>query len=356
MIEVYCRSDLIKSNRPDIHSQSKLVKEFEYQSKQKEENFHNKLLRFHSIGDFSKRNSTYTVSGVALSLSARKLAKCHRKYSCPEEVKSKEVIGKVESNFFEKEKFLKVRIQDEVTKAQLKIVKFFRSIKERKKKQNETLVSFILAERKRSATLIQKTFRMFRVRNDMKDILAARDYILFYKYENQLCKIIQLKIHTKKSTETLDFKFSKTLDIYFIVLSGVRLIKKMFKVNFIIDGKVILDARYPVHCDRDLFYNIIKSNCLIKFMRSNRPVVHKSWERVFEIKSNENDTKSTSDLSASEQPDIDKFMKKILNWSSTVSFKNNCNEDFNLKPILKRARTGAVKRVTFADKDYMYHY
>jgi hypothetical protein len=352
MIEIYQRMSIGTTNQLNSCYAYRRINKIELLEKLRSEEFIYKKLKFHSISNLCNLNPQEKTRSnmVSLSLSERSKMKKFRKYSCQDEL-NKEPKGLNIDNQVDRKKYLVDKIIQERLEARNRLVKFFRSFRERESLKQSRVISYILTQRQNSAEVIQKSFRMFLVRREIKQILYVKqnDYILFYRQEDKITgKKIQLKINKKYET-ILDFKYSRALDTYYLILKDLRVLKKRFKVNFIVDGKVIIDPRYKVDCEDDKFYNIIESYMLVKGKRVPRKVVHKAWEKVFEI--NGDSARSISDASVSEQPDIDRVLKKILH--NTTSFKKTPRE---VKPVLRKVRSGIRKNVTFSDRDIIFQY
>jgi hypothetical protein len=344
MIEVYQRMSLLTIT--DFHSYCGFKrKTYENFEKEKREEFVFKKLKFHSISNLRNLNDKTFV--VPLSMCKRNQAKSLRKYSCPEEKFSEDTnINPDRKNFLIR------RILNGRLNARDMIVKYLRLYIQRENLKKKYFINLITQTRILAAQLIQKTFKMFQVRRNIKDILTVKpnDYIFFYNIDdkNNIGQKIQLLLNNKKSNEILlDLIYSKLLACHYLILKNMRILKKTFKVNFLVDDKVIIDPRYQVDCINGKFYNIIDSNLLMKGKKKGHIVkVHKSWEKAFEITGSERDT--NSNISVSEQPDIDKFMKRI-----TLRKKNKTTP---VRSCLRRSVPIVRKSVSFSERDLVFHY
>ncbi len=109
-----------------------------------------------------------------------------------------------------------------------------------------------------------------------------------------------------------------------------KLIPKRLNVNFLVNDKIIIDARYDVDCKDGTFSNIIPSTL---FKKITKP---KQFQKMFEIKTN----LSTSDIS--ETADEEVLIAK--------TFRNSVPSKFSkpIKSILKKPNSKKViKRVQF---------
>lgn len=173
-----------------------------------------------------------------------------------------------------------------------KIIKNYRIHKTEQLKKEEELIAEILQARKRASVLIQSAFRSFFMRKNIKVILnkLEENYIFLYDYnkkyfQNSKCKSsgqavefeeepnhdIKLQLlgtssNTKriKNCELLNFTYSKFLKCYMLVFKKKGLIRRNYKVNFIVNGNIIIDPRFKLDADEDgKFYNVIESHMLL---------------------------------------------------------------------------------------------
>ena len=198
---------------------------------------------------------------------------------------------------------------------------------------------------------------------------------------------IKLKLINKncKETKILNFEYSKFLKSYLVIFKKRGSIRKNYKVNFIVNGNIVIDPRFKLDIDEDgKFYNIIESHWLLiknkiksyenklKYMsyltksnndntnnvskdiniirnkeksnsfKMNNQETSKYWEDIFKIKIINNckslNTNSVSD--ASEIPDIDKvFLKKNIekkNYKEKEKIISLRKSRDYIKPFLKK--------------------
>jgi hypothetical protein len=369
MIEVLQRLQQITNNEhiPNPYF-TKRRSEYELVQKQrKEENLYKHIDYYNVISNYQAEVREAIV--IPLSLNKRTNSKQLRKYSCPEQIKKLAKDNILAGDCLDRDSLLINRILEIRKQAKLKIVSFFLKVKKMNQLKQEMIVKYILQERQRKAVLIQKTFRMFSVRKNFNEILTAKlnDHIFIYNYidnnnlnstGNQIYnKKIQLKIKARKNkTDTiLDFVYSKPLSTHYLILKNLKFLKRSFKVNFIVNDKIIIDSRFQVDCEDGQFYNIITSDLLIKPTQKQKTVkvYHKAWEKAFEITNSERDTNSVSDISVSEQLDIDRFLKRVVHWTAP-GFK--ATRKAPAKPILRKAKSDVIKKVSFSDKELVFNY
>lgn len=328
------------------------------------------------------------------------------------------------------------------------IIKNYKIYKENQIKKKEALLKEIVRERKDSSIRIQSAFRSFYIRKNIKEILdkLEENYIFIYDYnrkyfqkkkkskvniydstnsssssnstnindsyntsngilspidiEEEAHHDIKLKLINKKSkhNEVLNFKYSKFLKCYLLIFKKKGLIRRTYKVNFIVNGNIIIDPRFKLDADEDgKFYNVIESHMLmirnkiknyenkLKFPNylflnsstnasshgqisagnslatcdTNNTAIKgyifekgKYWEDIFKIKINTNYrsvyTNSVSDGSETHEFDRIFLMKKGIYSASSPCTTNRPT----LKPILKKLNSDSSvtkKSVSFSE-------
>jgi hypothetical protein len=334
------------------------------------------LRKFHS-SNFEESKESSVAAVISLSLHKRTEMKL-RKYSCNDVFKSTIAVDEDidSSNSIEKKNFLISKIIEERKQASRRILNFFRKVVlETKEQRRNELINLILETRSSAALSIQKVFRGYRVRHSLRELLTVKtnDYIFLYKNEDQSVRPrIQLSLHDSKGESLLNLTYSAILDTYYICLKNIKVMRKKILVNFIVNEKVIIDHRYKVDCQGGKFYNILDSTMLRRRRHhKSQKVHHKGWEKVFEINNEREPSNISSDISVSEQPDIDKFLKKITNCAAIKKIKKQ------VRPILKKldsiditspnttassfttitsSKNVIKKKVSFSPKDFIYQY
>ena len=93
----------------------------------------------------------------------------------------------------------------------------------------------------------------------------------FNNYENNVINetIIKCKIYNKGTqSKEINFKYCKYLKCFFLPLSNLRVIKRLYRVNFIINNNAIIDPRYEIDTDnKGNFYNLIHKNMIYRFKK-----------------------------------------------------------------------------------------
>ena len=116
-------------------------------------------------------------------------------------------------------------------------------------------------------------------------------------------------------------------------LTKIRVLRREYKLNFIINGKQIIDSRYQVDTDnKGNFYNIITKSMIFRFKKIDKEIEiqnnfnnynsqNKYWESIFEIKkikkANSYDSLSISNSNISNETNVAPV------YESEISNKNN---------------------------------
>jgi len=292
------------------------------------------------------------------------------------------------------EKFLLTKILKNRVESVKKIIKRFRIFKENQKIKYEILKTQILSEREKSAIKIQTIFRSFFVRKCINNILAKleKNYIFTYdnnknffektnnnincllnnayisnanydiidKEEESLPNDIKLKIINKKSNnpEILNFEYSKILKIYYVVFKKSGLVRKNHKVNFIVNGKNIIDPRYKLCSDENgKYYNIIESH--MQLIKNKIKTCENQLEYLYLKKSNSesdkfNDFKSIEFTCNSERKKDLKFITEEKNnyWEDIFKIKFLNNQKCKKSNSLSDASETADLEKIFTRKSY----
>jgi hypothetical protein len=245
------------------------------------------------------------------------------------------------------------------------------------KNKKQEIIKQMITVRKEKAIIIQKNFRRFYMQNHINGILKKYDYIFFYDYNystkenlnwNKLAEqnMISIKIKNEKKDLCYSLLYSKILKIHYLPIMKMGVMRKTIKVNFIVNGNVVIDPRYHLYHDEQTgnFFNVIET-CQLKSRKypnvnanKNKLVnmkkeENKFWENIFQIKSFKNtDNLSISSISEKSNDQSDyiieklikqnlKFVNNISTASTTLSTKNSVtttNIDTSIvKPILKKS-------------------
>ena len=223
------------------------------------------------------------------------------------------------------------RILETRKKAARLIQKFFLKFYEKKKKLKEEFIKHILASRHRMAIIIQKTVRMFLVRQDVNKVLNPPKHICIYRMEKK-CEKVKLQIKLLDKNKTINFNYSRPLDLYYAYISKPKLLPRKMRIHFLINNKIVIDSRYPVDSMHGEFYNIVETGNIFKKPKGE-------YEKIFEIFSEKSVSSQASDT-------IDKLFRHSLQ-PRRVQHKEP-------KSILRKSKFKTNKSVSFAATNQYY--
>lgn len=217
------------------------------------------------------------------------------------------------------------------------------------------------------AITIQRRFRIFLTRKEIKFILTSPHFFFFYSLnETVISKLFQKKEHLIKHVKmklflgqdasiTVTFNYSKCLQLFYVPIRCKGPLKRRIRVNFLINDQCIIDPRFEVDTnEKGEYYNIIIHSMLYKPMRRRRyhavtiEQPSKFWENIFQIKKKQRDSCDSNSLS---ERSIDHY---LLNNTNMITSKEEAEgKDIKqpdvIKGILKRKanKTADRKRVNF---------
>ncbi len=247
-------------------------------------------------------------------------------------------------------------------KSAIKISNFIKSKIDLIKIKKQFLIQKIIDNKIKLIIKIQKHIRGFLIKKSINKILNC-EYVLFYRLSKELIdklnhkninksnkninkqNIVQCKIFSRPfENKKYSFIYCKFLNCYYLPLINIRILKRKYKINFIINNQTIIDSRYQVDIDnKGNFYNIIMKNMIFRFKKGEKEIIEyqekKYWESIFEIKTKIKRTNSYDSLSISNS--------NISNENYTPIYESEMSNKCNLKPILKNS----LKKIeSFEDK------
>ena len=308
-------------------------------------------------------------------------------------------------NFDKRLNYLINQIISQRKKAAIIICTWFDRIRHTLYLKKRIIMNKIKEIRVKSSIIVQKNVRRLLVRHHLSVLRSKYDLIFFYDHreaneknrksnneernyshmnnfnlnnnsktvnnnakENFSHKEIKIRILKEKSEpDELVLHYTRVLRMYYLPFNKKGVMRKRFKVNFLVNGKIVIDPKYEVDNDEHgNFYNIIESSSFRK--KNFRPYVSefeqpksKFWENIFEIKSKLiKDNSSVSDISEQSENAIEILMNKHNNYELR---KKMHHENFPKKSILRnsiksssdksvsdKSNKNIVKKVSFNEK------
>ena len=293
-------------------------------------------------------------------------------------------------SFENEEKFFFIinKIIDERKNSIEKIQNFLMKIKSKR----TLLIHILLDKRRENSITIQRYFRFFTMRKLIKKINHREETNFSIVSSIKYVKHIDLKVYLSDNQfKIFPFEFCKLRKLFVLYIPRNICNKRVFKVNFIADGKIIIDPIYKADYDVSklgMFYNILDFNKIEKFekiqredrernlnfhrdKRKKKDETLEKFSSGYQCSSSENDLEESSLRQKSFRAKHSDLRLKLSN-SEKFSFKNSapyssyespkiglsknhrnsCVFSSPLKSILRSAtssRTNITKRVSFCE-------
>ena len=212
------------------------------------------------------------------------------------------------------------------------------------------LMNLILKKRFFLISKIQSNIKGYLTKKSITKLFNC-EYVFFYRLSPDLTTTISKSKISKgknknnnnkndvrckiKAFKNQEFKFiyCRALNCFYLPLTKIRVLRREYKLNFIINGKQIIDSRYQVDTDnKGNFYNIITKSMIFRFKKIDKEIEiqnnfnnynsqNKYWESIFEIKkikkANSYDSLSISNSNISNETNVAPV------YESEISNKNN---------------------------------
>ena len=140
------------------------------------------------------------------------------------------------------------------------------------------LLKHLLEIREKSIGKIISLFKSYLVRKKVQNYLskAKTSFVITTELSNQ--EDIQLKVYFGNSSVTFDFKFDPFLEKLAIFIPRNKITKKEYNVNFIQNGRIVIDPHYFTTEENGIFVNVIN------FDRIKKEELQKLQENEKEIR------------------------------------------------------------------------
>ena len=280
----------------------------------------------------------------------------------------------MESSYLQKKEIVINIILYERKQQAMKISSFLKN----KINQNVKIKKFILRQKiLDTILLIQKNFRGYLIRKKVTDYLSKirTSYLIKSGIEENI-KNLQMIVFFNNKNKIFDFYYDKFFEKFIFFLDRTKVQKHQYKIQFICDGRVIIDPQFPTTSDENgMYINIIdfdlvkrtenkhreENNILIKeccdyLKKNNLSVLPKSFvESYLKSEKNKNDGDYLYDdnelirsmnLIKKENSDS-KVQRNLSNLSNSTHFEMRAIKSFKkihkLRGILKQGRRNMFK-------------
>ena len=140
------------------------------------------------------------------------------------------------------------------------------------------MLIFLLEIRTNSLKKISSQFRTYLIRKRVQNYLSKSKTSFVITTELSDKEDIQLKVYFGNSSINFDFKFDPFLEKLAIFIPRNKIKKKEYNVNFIQNGKIVIDPHYFTTEENGKFVNVIN------FDRIKKEELEKARENEKEIK------------------------------------------------------------------------
>jgi len=251
------------------------------------------------------------------------------------------------------------------------------------------LIDRIMKEREKKAVPIQRCFRYYQKRIFIKNIKEKEENNFTVACSIKHAKKLELKVYLSDDEyKIFAFEYCKLRDMFVLYIPRMICKNCMFKVNFIADGKNVIDPMYKADYDVNksgMFYNIIDFQKLEKtennLKEDKQRILKYLCDNYKKMRGNLKNSSSESDLEETQDKNHNyfdklkngdelelkksrstKFSRKSLTPHSAMQLskknqskmhRNTINFTSPLKSILRSpnsSRTNlAIKRVSFCE-------
>lgn len=226
--------------------------------------------------------------------------------------------------------------------------------------------------------LIQKNFRGYLIRKKVTDYLSKirTSYLIKSGIEENI-KNLQMIVFFANKNKIFDFYYDKFFQKFIFFMDRTKVQKPQYKIQFICDGRVIIDPQFPTTEENGMYINIIdfesvkkkenkhreENNILIKeccdyLKKNNLSVLPKSFvESYLNALKNKNDgnylyddnqlTRSMNSILKKDNSNNANVPRNLSSSMNMRNFKMNNFKSFKkipkLKGILKRSKRNIFK-------------
>ena len=280
----------------------------------------------------------------------------------------------MESSYLQKKEIVINIILYERKQQAMKISSFLKN----KINKNVKIKKFILRQKiLETILLIQKNFRGYLIRKKVTDYLSKirTSYLIKSGIEENI-KNLQMIVFFNDKNKIFDFYYDKFFEKFIFFLDRTKVQKHQYKIQFICDGRVIIDPQFPTTSDNNgMYINIIdfdlvkrmenkhreENNILIKeccdyLKKNNLSVLPKSFvESYLKSEKNKNegnylydDNELTRSMNLIKKENSDsKVQRNLSNLSNSTHFEMRAIKSFKkihkLRGILKQGRRNMFK-------------
>ena len=211
-------------------------------------------------------------------------------------------------------------------------------------KKEYIIIKRIIFTRKNSAIKIQSFIRGYLIRQKIQNYISkTRTCYLIETGFTKKFKNLQMIVHLNNKNKVFDLYHDKFFNKYIFFMDRTLIHKKTYKIQFINEGKIIIDSNYETYEEKGIYYNIID------FKK-----IKKNEEK--RIKNNDIEIKSACNFLKEKNLSI--YSKNTINEDEKNEFKSRESLDTRIdtpnkilknidysNPILKRRKSCILKGI-----------
>ena len=174
----------------------------------------------------------------------------------------------MESSYLQKKEIIINIILYERKQQAIKISTFLKN----KINQNIKIKKLIIKKKLlENIILIQKYFRAYSIRKTVTDYLSKirTSYLIKSGIEENI-KNLQMIVFYNNKNKIFDFYYDKFFKKFIFFMERTKVQKHQYKIQFICDGRVIIDPQFPTTEENGMYINIIDFNSVKKMEKKHQ--------------------------------------------------------------------------------------
>ena len=174
----------------------------------------------------------------------------------------------MESSYLQKKEIIINIILYERKQQAIKISSFLKN----KINQNIKIKKLIIKKKLlENIILIQKYFRAYSIRKTVTDYLSKirTSYLIKSGIEENI-KNLQMIVFYNNKNKIFDFYYDKFFKKFIFFMDRTKVQKHQYKIQFICDGRVIIDPQFPTAEENGMYINIIDFNSVKKMEKKHQ--------------------------------------------------------------------------------------
>ena len=265
----------------------------------------------------------------------------------------------MESSYQVKKEILMNIILYERKRQAMKISSFLKN----KLIQKIKLKKFILQQKiLNNILLLQKNFRGFLIRKKITDYLSKirTSYLIITGVQEKI-KNLQMIVFLNNKNRIFNFTYDNFFQNFILFMERTNVQKRQYKIQFICDGRVIIDPQFPTQEENGMYINIIDfrevkeieekhreenmnliKNCVKYLKKNGLSVLPKSYIETY-LK-NEKSLKEDNTYSEGDDDEITRSTNKLRKKKSDSDLLRNFSSNYTSRSRTKKY--GSFKKLS----------